>query len=356
MERKVKIGLVGCGHIANGVYLPGITQIDRAELVAVCDLIPERAQEASEQFNAPLWYTDLEEMLQDSDIELLVDTTLMPDHFQVNMAGLEAGKHVYSEKPMAATVEQATALVEEAEAQGVKLGAAAGTMLGTVNQKVKELVEGGAIGKVAYARVISSHGGPAVWAQLHPPDRYYQPGSGPVVDMGVYGLHSITGILGPAVKVSCFSGVSDPVRIERAGPRKGREIQVGMDDNTLIFLDFGDATFAMIDSGYCTLASRSPRLEIYGSRGTISVSVPGQEAPVEMFRDDLQLDVQGWMAVDMRVERQGLAINVAHMVECILEDRKPIISGEHARHVIEIMTKCYVAAREGRTLDLETTF
>ena len=353
---KVKIGLVGCGHIATSTYLPGIGKIDRAGLVAVCDLIPERAQAASERFSAPLWYTDLEDMLQHSGIDLLVNTTLMPDHFEVNLAGLKAGKHVYSEKPMTATIAQATALLDEARTQGVKLGAAAGTMLDPVLQKVKALIADQAIGKVAYARIISAHGGPAVWAQLHPPDRYYQPGSGPVMDMGVYGLHSITGILGPAKRVSCFSGVSDPVRIERAGPRKGREIRVGMDDNTLITLDFGSATYAVVDAGYCTLASRSPRLEIYGSRGTISVGAPGQSAPIEMFRDDLALDVRGWTAVDMAAPRPGLSLNVAHMVDCILDDKDPVISGEHARHVIEIMNQCYVAAREGRTVDLETTF
>jgi predicted dehydrogenase len=175
--------------------------------------------------------------------------------------------------------------------------------------------------------------------------------------MAVYGLHSITGILGPAKKVSCYSGISDPIRIERAGPRKGRKVQVGMDDNTLIFLDFGNATFAMVDSGYCTLATKSPSLELYGSRGTISVSGSGRTAPIEIFRDDLELDVRGWGTVEMEEgQRMGLAANVAHMIDCILEDKKPIISGEHARHVIEIMTKCYDAAREGRTLELETTF
>ena len=356
MAQKVKVGLVGCGHIANGAYLPGIKALDKADLIAVCDLIEDRARAASEKFNVPQAYTDLEEMLETSGIELLVNTTQIPLHFDVSMAGLKAGKHVCSEKPMAPTVEQATALIEEAKAQGVKLGAAAGTMLSPMNQKIKELVHGGAIGKVAYARVISSHGGPAVWAQLHPPDWYYQPGAGPVVDMGVYGLHTITGILGPAKRVSCLSGLTDPVRIERAGPRKGREISVGMDDNTLIFLDFGDATFAVVDSGYCTPASKAPSLEIYGSRGTIGVGRRGEGAPLQIFRDDLDLDIRGWTAVELRTERVGLGGNVGHLIDCILEGEKPIISGEHARHVIEIMTKCYDAAREGRTLELETTF
>ena len=354
---KVKIGLVGCGVIADNAYLPGIVKMQKADLVAVCDLIEERAKAAGEKFNVPQVYTDLDEMLEKSGLELLVNTTHIQAHYEVNLKALQAGKHVYSEKSMTNTVEEATTLIEEAKKRNLKLGAAAATMLSSVNQKIRELIQEGAIGKVAFAKARTSHEGAAYfpyWAT--DPTWFYKPGGGPVLDLGVYALHTLTGILGPAKRVTCLSGISDPVRYVRGGPYKGKRIDVEVDDNTLIMLDFGNATFAFVDATFCVRVAKGPSMEIYGSEGTISIGEYGAERPFELYREDLKLGIRGWTALELPDRDNWFTGAVAHMIDCILEDKEPVVSGEHARHVIEIMTKAIEAARQGQALELETTF
>jgi len=148
---KIKVGLVGCGVIAERAYLPEIAKMPKASLVAVCDQVESRALQASAKHAVPQVYTDLDEMLERSGIDLLVNTTHIQAHFDVNLRALKAGKHVYSEKPMTGTVLEATVLIEEARSRGLKLGAAAATMLNPVNQKIVAMIRNGAIGKVSFA-------------------------------------------------------------------------------------------------------------------------------------------------------------------------------------------------------------
>jgi predicted dehydrogenase len=357
---KVKIAVIGCGMIAEESYVPGIVQMEKANLVAVCDSSAGRAELLRNMFDVPRSYTSLDTMLAEEEFDLLVNLTPIQAHYAINLKALQADKHVFSEKTFAQTVQEATELIQTAKAKGVKLGAAAATMLSDVNQKIKRMIEEGAIGKVAFAKVISSNGGPAyepIWPA--DPTWFYKKGAGPVRDMGVYGLHTITGILGPAKQVTAFSGLSDPVRYVRGGPFKGKCIDVEEDDVTLFMLDFGDATFATVDASFCVRATKAPSLvsmEIYGSDGTIVGSVWEAKNPLSVWRDEVKLGVRGWTDVETAPEPWELPSGVEHLVDCIMEDREPIPSGEHARHVLEIINKGLVAARTGQTQKLETTF
>ena len=353
---KIKVAVVGCGMISEQTYLPGIVKMAKAGLVAVSDIVEARAKLLQGKFNVPHCYTDLDTMLAQEDFDLLVNLTIIPMHYPLNLKALQAGKHVYSEKTFAQTVDQATELIETAKAKGVKLGAAAATMLSPVNQKIKALIGDGGIGKVTFAKVTSSHGGPADGDWPADPTWFYKKGSGPMLDMGVYGLHTITGLLGPAQKVTAFAGVSDPIRTVRGGPFKGKRIDVEEDDLNVILLDFGRATIAVVDGSFCIRETKAPSLEIYGSDGTITVNPYGAEYPISLWRDDVKLDVRGWMGVEMRGAQWGLAMGVEHLIDCILEDKHPVTSGEHARHVLEIMNKATLASRTGQAQALATTF
>ena len=357
---KIKVAVIGCGMIAEQAYLPGIIQMEKADLVAVCDIVEERAKLMQSRYNVPRAYPHIDALLAEEEFDLLVNLTTIPAHYGLNLKALRAGKHVYSEKTFTQTVDQATELIELAKVQEVKLGAAAATMLSPVNQKVKSLIEERAIGKVTFAKVLSSHGGPAyfpVWPS--DPTWFYKKGSGPILDMGVYGLHTITGILGPAQRVVALSGISDSVRTVRGGPFKGKRIDVEEDDLTLIMLDFGGATFAIVDSSYCVRASKAPTLEVYGADGTISANPMdwiGAGSELSLWRDEVGLGVRGWTDVEVQDVPWSLPMGVAHLIDCILEDKAPITSGEHARHVLEIMSTCITAARTGQAQELTTTF
>jgi predicted dehydrogenase len=233
-------------------------------------------------------------------------------------------------------------------------------MLRPTVQRMKEMINAGAIGKVAFARMHSSHGGPEYFqvTRTTDPSWFYQPGAGPLYDLGVHGLHTITGLLGPAKSVACMSSISQPTRtpIGCGGEFEGVPFDVNIDDQTLVMLDFGNSVHAFLDCTYCVKAYEGPNLEIYGSHGTISSS-RNPESIVRMYRaipaDGLERE---WYEPDMSEELRYQSIGVKDLIDAILEDREPVLTPEHARHVIEIMVKCYTAAREGRTVPLETTF
>jgi predicted dehydrogenase len=218
--------------------------------------------------------------------------------------------------------------------------------------------------------VRSSHGGPAAGAWPADPTWFYQEGSGPLLAMGVYGIHDITGILGPAKRVFAMSGITEPERTVRAGPFAGKRIEVTADDNTLMMLDFGGSTFAVVDGTFNVNAARGPAVEIFGRRGTLNVvrdggtGVDPSQAPLELFLLDAAPGADGWITPRVpgfdeqvaHVHKLQRAIVIEHTVDSIRSGQKPILSAEHGRHALEIMLRAAEAARSGRAVDLRTAF
>ena len=372
MERRpVKLGVLGTGMIATYSYgvLPNLRHIpEKVEVVAVADPVFERAQEVQHRFNVAQAYNSLEAMLDHPELDAVANLTPIPMHAATSRQILEAGKHLVSEKPIASSVEEADELIELATAHGLVFVCAPPEMLAPYVGEARRLVAEGAIGRVAFARVRSSHGGPASGWWPTDPSWFYQQGSGPLLDMGVYGIHRITGILGPARRVVAFSGITDPVRTVQDGPFKGTSIDVTADDNTLLMLDFGGSTFAVIDGTFNVNAAKSPALEIFGRAGTINLNdrraVQAGQPPLEVYRVDAVPGVGGWIlpeswALQRAQERYDLlqrAILVDHLVDCIWERREPVLSAAHARHALEIMQQAMQSARTGRAVELVTTF
>lgn len=356
--KRVRIGLVGCGTIASIMHLPGIRQMaemGKAELVAVCDAVPEKARATAEQEGVPHHFGHVEDMLARADFDLLVNNTPIPSHFEVTLAALRAGRHVYTQKPMATSVDEATSLVEEARSRRLTLGVAPEHPVVPTVRKMRQLVEEGAIGKVTFARVVSSHDGPERHEVPRDSTWFYKPGSSPILDMGVHGLSRITAILGPVRQLSCLSGRSRDLRITTAGAFKGKAIDVEIDDNSLLTLDFGDARFCFLDATYCVPATQSPRTEIHGADGTIAeVVVPGTKGQTRL---ELYQSARGeWRPVEVEPAPPCRDLGVLHMVDCLREGSPLLLTGEHGRHLVEVMAKAPQAAALGRTLPIETTF
>jgi len=294
-------------------------------------------------------------MLGEADFEILADTASIQSHFEINLKALRAGKHLYSQKPFALTVDEASILIDEAERRNLKMSVSPIHMLRPEIREIKSLLERGVIGKVSLVRCRSSHGGPEYFQFRDvDPTWFYQPGAGPMYDMGVHGLHQVTGLLGPAKSFGCLSGISEKVRTVRSGAFDGHKIEPKVDDNTLLMLDFGDATFAVVDCSYCVKAAEDPYLEIYGSKGTITLH--RDERRLRIFMDDMDKGTRGWLDPIVHWPEFKQSYGVKDLMEAIEQNRPPVLSAEHARHVIEIMSKCYTAAAQGRTLALETTF
>jgi predicted dehydrogenase len=359
MESRVRVGVVGCGVIANSTYLPGIVGMgEKVELVAVCDQQRELAERIGAKFGAKQVYSDYDEMLAKAPIDAVVVLTNIQSHAPNVLTALKAGKHVYTEKTLATTLEDAERCIAEAHGRNLLLACAPPVMLSATNQRVKALIEKGAIGRVNFVRARHSHGGPASF--LHwtaDPTWFYKKGAGPILDLGVYAFHTITGILGPVRRVTAMLGIAQPERPIRSGPAKGKMIQVEAEDNGLVLLDFGNATFAVVDGTYAVRAAKGPRMEFYGSEGTINVNDRGVDPPLELWREDEQLGISGWMGVPVDGSRGwSLASGVEHLADCIREGKKPLISAEHARHCLEVMLAAMEASKSRQAQEVSSVF
>jgi predicted dehydrogenase len=366
-QTPLRVGVLGAGGIATipeGV-LPNMHHItDKATVVAVADLLEGRAEEAAAQFGIPEHYSSLDDMLANAGLDAVVNLTPIPAHAETSIKIVEAGKHLAVEKPLATTLAEADAIIDAARARELTIICAPPDMLYSPYVQARNLIREDVIGKVAFARVRSSHagpgGGPAGWP--FDPTWFYQDGSGPLLDMGVYGIHEITGLLGPAKRVTAFAGITEPTRVVRGGPHAGLEIPVTTPDNCLFMLDFGEATFAVVDGTFNVHASRSPKVEVFGRKGAMALfRTDGPD--LEVYRTDVAPGVDGWIApshwpavADPRREMLKRALLVDHLADCVRERKAPVLSAEHARHALEVMLAAFQSAREGRVIELTTTF
>ncbi|HEU5086653.1 MAG TPA: Gfo/Idh/MocA family oxidoreductase [Roseiflexaceae bacterium] len=378
MARPIKAGLIGCGSVSIRGILPHLTMDDareRVELVAVCDVVEARAREAAQRFGIREYYQHSTDMIASSDIDLVLIATPIPYHFADTVRALEAGKHVYVQKTMTTNLADAQTVVNLARGRNLTLVASPGQMLWPGNQQARDLIRSGAIGKVywAFGTTAGSHEyeplrqGEGELAAIDP-TWYYQLGGGPVYDMTVYMLHTLTGILGPVQRVSAMSGIGLPERRWR-----DKVIPVSMDDNTLMLLDFGNSLFAMAGGHNCQGGRmlRWGAMGFYGSGGSVETldTEPGQRAALHLAGhapDDLPRSANGPYIPNgtlpyvtkehVDVPESHVYADIMHTAECITEGRPPVPSGEHAAHVIEIIEKGYLAAKTGQTQSIESTF
>lgn len=370
-EPPLRLGLAGAGMIATYGYgvLPNLGVLaGRVDVVAICDLAPGRAASVASEFGIGHHFADLDDMLRNADLDAVLNLTPIPAHAETSMHVLAAGKHLITEKPLATTLEDAGKILTSAEDAGLVVVCSPPTMIMPTRIEARRLVRSGAIGRVCFARVRGSHQGPAARNWPADPTWFYQAGSGPLFDMGVYALAEITGILGPACRVSAMSGITQPSRVVRGGPFDGVVIPVTENDNTMIMLDFGDSVFAMVDATFNVSASRSPGLEIYGSEGTLAHfetgTSSGRDARIEVYRMPADGGTGSWEDVDMsgyaeRIKRCSAlkrAVLVDHLLECLDTGTEPTLSARHGLHVLEIMLAAQESVRTGEVQAISSVF
>lgn len=367
---SIGIGVVGTGDVALKLYLPEIAGMDleKAKLVALCDADRARADRARAKFGALRVYDDYQDLVRDEEIDLVLNLTKHSAHAEVSLAAIEAGKNVYSEKPLATTYAEADMLVRKAAECRVTLASAPAIVLDPLVSMTKQWYDDGVLGKLCFARVHGSHEGASLHGRYYDNAWYHKKaeGGGPLFDTGVYALHTVTGVLGPAKRVVAFSSLCRPERYVGFVWQESFQpytMTIDADDNVVLMLDFGDGTFAQVDSSHCMLASQGPWAEFYGTKGVV-VSGAG-EAPrnegvplLQLYEEDLKFGKRGWFKVysDRGSKRWSIEQGVGHVVNCLREGRKPLNTGEHARHVIEIIEKARESAALGSILPLASTF
>jgi len=345
MSERIRIGIVGLGSVVRRPYMTLIKKLaeqGKAAVTMVCDVDPARGALMREEFGFERFTTDYSRLVSSQDVDLVLITTAMAVHGEVAKAALLAGKHVLVEKPMATSLEAAAELVEIARSSPGLLVCAPHVVLSKTYQEIWRALRHGQIGQVHLARARYGWTGPW-WGKW-----FYEAGGGPLFDLGVYNVTSLTGWLGPVRRVTAMAGIAIPERVV-----DGEKVRVETEDNFQILLDFGQACFGVVTTGFTIQKYRCPAIELYGGEGTIQM-MGNDWAPegYEIWRNDLG----AWQDFPESDPNWRWTDGLRHLVDCILNGEKPKITPEHAYHVTEVMVKAMEAARSGMRQEIESTF
>ena len=381
----VKVAMIGVGAIS-GIYLKNITTVFKeVELVGVCDLIPERAEkgvqtvkeyiEAGAKAPVPKIYKDMYEAFNDPEVEVVLNLTRPYEHYGVTKAALEHGKHVFSEKPLAADMEEGDELVALAEEKGLLMGGAPDTFMGAGIQTVRKLVDDGYIGDIVAANCAMICHGHETW---HPdPEFYYKRAGGPMMDMGPYYVTALVQLIGEAKGVIGMTKKTFPERIITSEPHYGEKINVDIDTHLTGSIAFANGAVAQIcttfDVHYAPGAQC--RFELYGTKGTICVPDPNTfGGPVLVYRPEDQVSGQaidpglmahnapqyytGYKEVPLLFDynENSRALGLSDMCKALRTGRDFRANCQQQYHVLEILTSFEKSSREGRYIPLKTHY
>ncbi|MCX4878810.1 MULTISPECIES: Gfo/Idh/MocA family protein [unclassified Streptomyces] len=344
-----RVGVVGLGVISRA-YLDTLAGHPAVRVTAVADLDASRSAAVAAGLPG-VQALSVEELLSSPDVDTVLNLTVPAAHAEIALGAIGHGKNVYGEKPLAATLVDAHAVMEAAAKAGVGVGCAPDTVLGTGIQTARAAVEAGAIGRPQFASAVMITAGHERW---HPhPDFYYTDGGGPLLDMGPYYLASLVHLLGP---VRAVTGASSRLRTERvigSGPRAGERIPVEVDSHVSGVLEHVGGTLTTITTSFDGVATTAAPIEIHGETGTLSVPDPnGFDGEVRLFG----LGDTQWRTLPPSAGYVAGARGVG-LLDFVAADgqRPPRASGDLALHVLETMTALLSSSAEGRRIELTTS-
>ncbi len=355
------IGIIGCGHIST-TYLSLAPMFRGTRVVAVADANMEVAAARGTEFGVAAQSVDA--LLVNPEVRLVINLTIPDAHFDVSMAALAAGKHVYSEKPVVLTMAQGTRLRDAAAARGLAVGSAPDTFLGGAHQQVRALVDEGAIGRVTAGSAAFMNHGMEHW---HPwPHFFYQPGGGPMLDMGPYYLAALVNLLGPVRRVAALASAAERERVVTADKgHKGRTVAVNTPTNIHALLEFASGATVNLSTSWDVWAHRRANLEIYGTEGSLFIPDPNFfGGTVELARRDGPVQaVTPWdhpFGVENQDHGGRMLANyrmagVAEMLAALEAGREPRCALSRSLHAVEVMTAALESGATGQFVTLTTT-
>jgi predicted dehydrogenase len=348
--KPVKTAVVGCGTIS-GIYLQNLPTWDILDVVACADLDRQRAVDQAAKFHIPRALT-VDEVLADQEIELIVNLTIPAAHSPVGLAALRAGKSVYNEKPLAAQRADGQLMLKEAHERGLQVGGAPDTFLGGGLQTCRHLLDAGAIGQPVAAMATMLARGPEHW---HPdPAFFYQPGAGPLFDMGPYYLTALIALFGPIRRVTGMARATFPERTIHSEPQRGTTIRVETPTHIASVLDFASGPVATLVTSFDVWEPYLPALVIYGTAGTLQAPDPNTfGGPVRLRQTGAEEGREQPLTHSHAENSRG--IGVADMAYAIRTGRPHRASGDLALHVLDAMYAILEAAETGRHVELTST-
>ncbi|PPA69842.1 Gfo/Idh/MocA family protein [Jeotgalibacillus proteolyticus] len=349
--KKMRAGIIGAGNISD-IYLAAPSKFSNIEMAGIADLLSHKAKEKAELYSIPFYETP-DDLLEDPTIDIIVNLTIPSAHAKINLAALDHGKHVYSEKPLATRYEDGKKIIEKATALNLRVGVAPDTILGAGIQTAVQLVNEGKIGKIVGAKAFMMGSGPESW---HPnPAFFYETGAGPLFDMGPYYLSSLLVLLGP---VDSVTGIAQTTYLERtikSQERAGETFPVTTPTHVEGLMQFKSNVTASITATFDIHQSKLPFIEVYGSKGTIHVPDPNLfGGPVSYLAEG----EAGWQEAPLVSGYIGneRGLGLSDMIESIQSDHQHYCHGELGLHVLELMEKLLESSVERTFKTLESNF
>jgi len=372
IQYPINTGLVGLGVLSQTSLLPHFATEDtkkKMNLVAVCDIDELRAKQTAEEYHIPEYYTSLDSMLKQAPLDAVLLCTPTAIHYNQAKKSLNAGLHVYLQKPIATSSAQAQNLIDIAKNQNLVMVASPEQIINPTFQKARQLVLDGAIGPVFWSLCVTDHPGPQLEEgrlgegpkNKVDPSWWFKKGAGPVYNMSVYTLHAITSILGPVKNVIALSG-------QRLAHKEwmGTEIKVEIDDNTLMLLDFGNNIFSMVSGcaahpgekvswGHMSIFGAEGALEIYSTNPTEPNfmneinHVGGKKYTFDDFGPYIPPN-------HTTIKFPFIYGDIMHFLKCVSEGENPQEFGKQACHVVEVIEKAYRSASTGSSQKISSGF
>ena len=347
--KKVRVGIIGCGSVSRH-YLRDLSACPFVELVSCCDRIHDRAKQAVAEYKVPNHYPNISEMLAGADFDLLVNLTDMQEHYRLNKRGLQAGKHVWSEKPIAGNYEEGAELLALAKKHGVRLWGAPTVVTSPQFAFMAKTLAAETLGRLAAAHASYGHLGPN-WSPF-----FYENGGGSLPDLGVYNITTLTGLLGPAKEVAAIIGIVTPTRDIR-----GKTIKVQAEDNAMLVMDHGNSVLSHVQCGFNYF---TPYEHDATQQSHHTISIIGRGGSMHLAGYD-------WApyGVDLATEQQPKFRRLAsdtgkytwqygasHVAECLATGKESLITPEHAVHVADIIHAANQSHRTGSRVQIKSTF
>lgn len=349
MGKPLNVGIIGCGAII-AQYLANFRRLEDISLVAVADLDPARAKAVAAGYDG-VRAMSVDGLLAADDVDLVLNLTIPAAHAEVALKAIAAGKSVYGEKPLAATTAEARRVLDAARDAGVVVGCAPDTVLGTGVQTARKAIDDGLIGAPISATATMMTPGHERW---HPnPDFYYQPGGGPLLDMGPYYVSALVNMLGPVVSVVGAASHTRTGRTIGSGPRAGEVVPVNIDSHVTGILVHASGALSTLVMSFDAVKTKSPNIEIHGELGSLVVPDPNYfDGDVELFT--LGSDAWETLPVSAGYVDSGRGFGIADLA-ATPAGAEPRAGGRLAYHVLEVMESVLESARSGSAVPIDST-
>lgn len=356
---KVGVGIIGTGMISDQ-YLGYMTKYPDLEVVAIGDILTDRAAAQAEKYGIA-HSGDSDAVLNNSDVEIVVNLTIPAAHVPVSLAAIEAGKHVWSEKPIGVNRDEARRLVETAAAAGLRVGIAPDTVLGPGVQTVRRAIARGDIGTPLSAITMMQHAGPDMF---HPaPEFLFAKGGGPLFDMGPYYLTALASIFGSVDQVQAIGQKAQSTRTIKVGDRAGTEFPVEVFTNVAALIEFESGASSQSTLSFDSPVMRMGFFEVLGTEGTIVVPDPNTFTGEVKITRGASMSIEGH---EMKIEQQweplevdpadvGRGLGVLNMARTIRAGQPHIATGELGYHVLDTMISIEEAMESGQPVKVESS-